>query len=74
MHNASVFFTKKSCDRCRVTLTARIQSMFNEDCLCPDCNRKEEYHPLYEKAKEAEHAALLRNDKFFMGIGKPDDL
>ena len=36
------FFTQKNCDRCGKSLKdGRIQSMFNSECICMDCKKKE---------------------------------
>lgn len=48
--------------------------MFNLDRICPDCLKKEQAHPKYPLARAMEHEALLRGDRNFEGIGKPDDL
>lgn len=35
------FFTQKNCDRCGKSLKdGRIQSMFNSECICMDCKKK----------------------------------
>ena len=65
------FFTQKTCDRCGRELTIRTMSRFNEDVLCPDCEREERQHPDYQKAADAELAAVRRGDMNFPGIGWP---
>lgn len=35
------FFTQKHCDRCGGSLDGgRTMSMFNEDCICMECSKK----------------------------------
>ena len=64
------FFTKKKCDRCGGSLEGgRTMSMFNTDCICMECKRKEREHPDYRKAVEAEREAVARGDRNFKGIG-----
>jgi hypothetical protein len=46
-------------------------SFFNTQMICMDCVEKERKHPDYQKAKDAEHAAVLRGDYNYQGIGYP---
>jgi len=39
-----------------------------------ECEDKEKAHPLYQKAVEAESAAVRQGNYNFEGIGKPADL
>lgn len=67
---ADRFFTQRTCDRCGGPLDAgRTMSRFNEDTICMDCARKERARPDYEKACEAEIAAVRAGDTNFKGIG-----
>lgn len=44
------FFTQKYCDRCHGDLSdGRTMSMFNEDCICMKCKRKESERSDYPK-------------------------
>lgn len=65
-----------NCERCGVSLSGKVAgvSYFNTDFCCPDCLEKEQQHPDYQKAKEAELEAVRRGDYNFEGIGKPVDL
>ena len=64
------FFTQEHCDRCGGSLDdGRIMSMFNTDCICMDCKRKETEHPDYAKARDAEHAEVCKGNYNFKGIG-----
>ena len=64
------FFTQNNCDRCRGELTGgRTMSMFNEDCICMECARKERERPDYKDAVEADHAEIKRGNYNFKGIG-----
>ncbi len=64
------FFTKRFCDRCGGSLEGgRTMSMFNEQCICMDCKKKEKERPDYRKACDAEHEAVLAGNRYFKGIG-----
>ncbi len=62
------------CDRCRQETSVTIVSMFNTDTLCLDCKKREEQHPNYAQARQAEHRAVLAGNFNFPGIGLPPDL
>ena len=49
-------------------------SMFNEQEICMDCKDKEEKHPKYQEARDAEHREVMNGNYNFKGIGKPADL
>ena len=69
---ADRFFTTTECDRCGGSLEGgRIMSMFNEDCLCMECHRKERSLPEFKEAAEAELAEIRRGNTNFKGIGYP---
>ncbi|TLS48846.1 gamma-glutamylcyclotransferase [Paenibacillus antri] len=68
------FFQKANCDRCGKKLTVRTMSMFNSDTICLDCKKKEEAHPDYVRARQAEREAVRRGDGNYSGIGLPPDL
>ena len=64
------FFTKKHCDRCKGSLDGgRTMSMYNEDCICIECKRKETQRDDYNKAIEADHAEIRKGNYNFKGIG-----
>ena len=46
-------------------------SRFNTDALCYDCLEAERQHPDYQKAVDAELAALHSGNRNFEGIGWP---
>lgn len=65
-----VFFRQTSCDRCGGSLEGgRIMSMYNNDCLCMKCKKKEMQRDDYAKASEAEHEAIKTGNYNFPGIG-----
>ena len=67
---ADKFFTQTRCDRCGGSLEGgRIMSMYNEDCICLACKRKEEARADYRKAVEADRAEILKGNYNFKGIG-----
>lgn len=65
------FFNKTNCDCCHTSLEgkARIMSMYNDDCLCPDCKEEEKKRPDYQKAVDAENAEIKKGNYNFPGIG-----
>ncbi len=64
------FFSQKNCDRCGKPLTdGRTMSMFNTDCICMECKRKEVENPNYKTASEADQKAIKNGDFNFPGIG-----
>ena len=65
------FLAKKKCDRCGGDLKVRIMSRFNTDCICMKCAEEERQHPDYQKAADAELAAVRRGNMNFPGIGWP---
>ena len=66
------FFNKKRCDRCGAPLGSGFtMSRFNTDALCMKCAEEERNHPDYQKAADAELAAVKRGERTFPGIGWP---
>lgn len=66
------FFSQSNCDRCGGELTSgRTMSMFNTDCICLECKKKEQGMAEYNVACDAEIAAVKRGEKNFQGIGFP---
>ncbi len=64
------FFTQSTCDRCGGSLKeGRIMSMFNTDCICMECKRKEQKRDDYEAARNAEHSQIKAGNYNFSGIG-----
>lgn len=64
------FFTQKHCDRCYGSLEGgRIMSMFNEDCICMECYKKERQRDDYKRALEADHEQIIQGNYNFKGIG-----
>lgn len=59
------------CERCKKETSTYIMSMFNEDMICLSCKKKEEDHPAYKEAREAEYNAVRSGNRYFAGIGKP---
>jgi len=67
------------CERCgnsfkRNSVSIHTMSWFNLEHICIDCRNKEQQHPDFQRAKDAEIAALRAGDYNFSGIGKPADL
>ena len=64
------FFTQETCDRCGGPLTdGRIMSMYNTDCICMDCKRKERQRQDYEYARDTEMAQVIAGNRNFAGVG-----
>lgn len=64
----------KKCPRCGNELHTYTLSRFNMEEICLDCAKREQGHPKYAKAYEAEAAAVRSGDYNFPGIGCPEDL
>ena len=70
---ADRFFSVTKCDRCGGSLECgRIMSMFNEDCICMDCHKKERELPEFKQALDAELEEIKRGNHNFPGIGYPE--
>lgn len=64
------FFMQKYCDRCGGSLeSGRTMSMYNTDCICMECKRKERQRSDYNKAVEADHEQIRAGNYNFKGIG-----
>ena len=64
------FFTQKYCDRCHGSLkSGRIMSMYNNDCICMECKKKEQQRADYKKAVEVDHEEIKKGNYNFNGIG-----
>lgn len=64
------FYTKKYCDRCGGSLDGgRIMSMYNQDCICMECKKKERQRSDYKKAQAADMAEVRKGNYNFAGIG-----
>lgn len=63
------FFTQKFCDRCGGSLeNGRIMSMFNIDCICTECKKKEKADKDYDKAVKADHDEIKKGNYNYKGI------
>ena len=68
----NLWFNKKFCDRCGKSLAEGFSmSRFDTSALCFDCLEEERQHPDYQKAVDAELAALRSGNRNFEGIGWP---
>ena len=64
------FFTQKYCDRCGKSLDGgRTMSMFNTDCICMECKKKETLREDYKDAQKADMAEIRKGNYNFKGIG-----
>ncbi len=64
------FFTQKYCDRCGKSLDGgRTMSMFNTDCICMECKKKETLREDYKDAQETDMAEIRNGNYNFKGIG-----
>lgn len=64
----------QNCHRCGKPTLVTKGSYFNTEMLCGLCVEKEQAHPKYKEAVEAENQAVRQGDYNFPGIGKPPDL
>ena len=66
------WFNKKFCEHCHKSLADSFSmSRFDTSALCFDCLEVERQHPDYQKAVDAELAALRAGKRNFEGIGCP---
>lgn len=64
------FFSQKYCDRCGKELSGgRTMSMFNNECICMECKRKEKQRPDYSAAVKADCDAIKKGNYNYVGIG-----
>ena len=64
------FFTQEHCDRCGGSLEdGRIMSMYNTDCICMECKKKERQRADYHDALEADRAQVKTGNYNFSGVG-----
>ena len=68
---ADRFFSQDRCDRYGGELKGRTMSRFNTDSICIKCAEEERPPPDYQKAADAELAAVRHGDMNFPGIGWP---
>ena len=62
------------CQRCGRETNTFKGSFFNTEDICPVFQKAEEEHPMFEKARKAEHEAVCNGNYNFEGIGLPEDL
>lgn len=63
------FFTQKYCDRCGKELKGgRIMSMYNEQCICMECKKKEEERADYKEAQRVELEQVRQGNYNYRGI------
>lgn len=58
-----------TCDRCGKEANVSTMSMFNIQEICVECKAAETERPDYQRAVEAEWAAVAAGDLNFPGIG-----
>ena len=64
------FFTQSNCDRCGGSLAGgRVMSMYNTQCICMDCKKRERLRKDYKAASDAENEAVKAGNLNFEGIG-----
>lgn len=63
------FFTQENCDRCGEKLKdGRIISMYNTQCICMECKRKEMLRADYKDASDAEQEEIKKGNYNYKGI------
>lgn len=64
-----MFYKQENCDRCGGSLkNGRIMSMYNTDCICMECKKKERERADYKKACDADIKAIRQGNYNFKGI------
>lgn len=61
------------CERCKGPGSLSM-SWFNTQMICAECQKIEQAHKDYNKAKEAVYEEERKGNRNFEGIGLPDDL
>ncbi len=63
------FFIQENCDRCGKNLkSGRIMSMYNTQCICTECKRKEKLRADYKDAADAENEEIKKGNYNYKGI------
>lgn len=62
------------CERCGLDGWVWTGSYFNTQTICEQCDKEEQQHPDFARAKEVECEAVKSGDLNFPGIGLPADL
>lgn len=63
------FFTRENCDRCGKSLKeGRIMSMFNTQCICMECKKKETQRDDYKDAADKEREEIKKGNYNYKGI------
>lgn len=63
------FFTQENCDRCGKSLRAgRIMSMYNTQCICMECKKKEMQRQDYKDAVNKEQEEVKNGNYNYKGI------
>lgn len=63
------FFIKENCDRCGKSLNnGRIMSMYNTQCICLECKKKEMHRKNYKEAADAELEEVKKGNYNYKGI------
>ena len=63
------FFIKENCDRCGKSLNnGRIMSMYNTQCICLECKKKEMHRADYKEAADAELEEVKKGNYNYKGI------
>ena len=63
------FFIQENCDRCAKSLNnGRIMSMYNTQCICLECKKKEMHRADYKEAADAELEEVKKGNYNYKGI------
>jgi len=63
------FFTQEECDRCGKSLeSGRIMSIYNTQCICIECKKKEMQRKDYKDAVNAEHEEIKKGNYNYKGL------
>ncbi|MGI6124689.1 MAG: gamma-glutamylcyclotransferase [Acetivibrionales bacterium] len=63
------FFIQENCDRCGKSLNdGRIMSMYNTQCICLECKKKEMHRADYKEAADAELEEVKKGNYNYKGI------
>ncbi len=63
------FSIQENCDRCGKSLNdGRIMSMYNTQCICLECKKKEMHRADYKEAADAELEEVKKGNYNYKGI------
>lgn len=57
-----------NCERCNKKTLVTTMSWLNEEIICLDCEEREQSHPMYKEAKDAELQQVQQGNYNYKGL------